>query len=116
MVANAGGSSPQVPMAQVTDEAFERVLAANTKATFLVLLAAEVPGGGFTVNMVSAGPTDTGLLDSFPAEVNATLAMASPFGRLGTADDCACVVAFLASDGARWLSGQVLVANEAASA
>ncbi len=159
VVANAGVSSPQAPVAHVTDEAFERVLAGNTKATFLVLreaarrtadggriivigssttahpaagfgayaaskaaslmlvpiLAAEVAGRGITVNMVSAGPTDTGLLDSFPAEIKATLAKASPFGRLGTAEDCADVVAFLASDGARWLSGQVLVANGAAS-
>ncbi len=159
MVANAGVSSPQVPLADVTDEAFERVLAGNTKATFLVLreaarrvadggriivigssttahpaagfsaypaskatalmltpiLAAEVAGRGVTVNMVSAGPTDTGLLDSFPAEAKAALAKAGPFGRLGTAEDCADVVAVLAGDGARWLSGQVLVANGAVS-
>ena len=79
------------------------------------ILAAELAGRGITVNMVSAGPTDTGLLDSFPAETKAALARASPFGRLGTAGDCADIVAFLASNDARWLSGQVLVANGAAS-
>ena len=159
VVANAGVSSPQVPLADVTDEAFEHVLAGNTRETFLVLreaarrvrdggriivmgssttahpaagfgayaaskasalmltpiLAAELGGRGITVNTISAGPTDAGLLDSFPADVKAALAKASPFGRLGTAGDCADVVAFLAGDGARWLSGQVLVANGAAS-
>lgn len=82
---------------------------------FTPILAAELGSPGITTNMVSAGPTDTGLLDNFSAEEKAALAKASPFGRLGTAKDTADVVAFLASDDARWLSGQIFVANGAAT-
>ncbi|MFT4507163.1 hypothetical protein [Caballeronia sp. 15711] len=45
----------------------------------------------------------------------AALTAANSFGRLGTARDTADVVGFLASDDARWLSGQMVVANGAAS-
>lgn len=159
VVANAGVASPRMPIAEVPDEAVERTLAGNARATFLVLreaarrtrnggriviigssttmhpavgfsayaaskapslvltpiLAAELAPRGITVNAVAAGPTDAGFLDHWPAEAKTTLAAASPFGRLGTARDTADVVAFLVSEDARWLSGQVLVANGAAS-
>jgi 3-oxoacyl-[acyl-carrier protein] reductase len=91
---------------------------AASKAPSLVLtpiLAVELAPCGITVNLVAAGPTDAGFLDHWSPDAKAALAAASPFGRLGTARDTADVVGFLASDGARWLSGQVLVANGAAS-
>ena len=91
---------------------------AASKAPALMLapiLAAELASRGVTVNVVAAGPTDAGFLDHWTAEDKAKLASASPFGRIGTPEDTADVVAFLASENARWLSGQVLVANGAAS-
>ena len=91
---------------------------AASKAPALMLapiLAAELASRGITVNVVAAGPTDAGFLDHWTAEDKAKLASASPFGRIGTPEDTADIVAFLASENARWLSGQVLVANGAAS-
>ena len=82
---------------------------------FTPILAAELAARNITVNVVSAGPTDAGFLESWSKKDKAALAAASPFNRLGTAQDTADIVAFLASDDARWLSGQVLVANGAAS-
>ncbi|MEY9886591.1 NAD(P)-dependent dehydrogenase (short-subunit alcohol dehydrogenase family) [Catenulispora sp. MAP12-49] len=44
-------------------------------------------------------------------ELIARIASAAPLERLGTPDDIAESVAFLAGDGGRWINGQVLYAN-----
>ena len=91
---------------------------AGTKAPTLVLpriLAAELAPRGVTVNLLVSGAVDAGFLDDWSEEDKAKLAAASPFNRLGTPQDIADVAAFLASDDARWLSGQTLVANGAAT-
>jgi 3-oxoacyl-[acyl-carrier protein] reductase len=67
-------------------------------------LALELAPKGVTVNTVSPGFTDTDMLDEANArQVGAEM---SPFKRVGTVQDIADVVAFVASDGARWLTGQ----------
>lgn len=58
-----------------------------------------------TVNAINPGPTDTGWAD---AELHAAVARSSPSGRWGTPDDAANLVAWLASDEAAWITGQVL--------
>ncbi|MFN2521216.1 MAG: SDR family NAD(P)-dependent oxidoreductase, partial [Candidatus Limnocylindria bacterium] len=60
---------------------------------------------GITVNVVSPGPTDTGWIT--PAMVDA-MERGSPLGRVGLPEDIADVIVFLASDKARWLTGQLL--------
>jgi 3-oxoacyl-[acyl-carrier protein] reductase len=66
-------------------------------------LAEELADRGVTVNTVNPGPTDTGwgLGDHDPGR-------AMPFGRWGEPDDAARLVAWLCSDDARWITGQVI--------
>jgi 3-oxoacyl-[acyl-carrier protein] reductase len=66
-------------------------------------LAAELAPRGITVNAVNPGPTDTGWVTE---EMRAALLPRLPFGRLGTPEDTARLVGFLASDAAAWITGQ----------
>ncbi len=66
-------------------------------------LADELAHRGITVNCVNPGPTDTGW---GLAERDHNSAM--PFGRWGEPDDAARLVAWVCSDDARWLTGQVI--------
>ncbi|MFD0688101.1 glucose 1-dehydrogenase [Actinomadura fibrosa] len=71
--------------------------------------ACELGPRGITVNTVSPGTTDTDLLRSTNSpEQLQTAASLTPLGRLGQPADVADVVAFLASEDARWLTGQNL--------
>ena len=63
---------------------------------------------GITVNVVSPGPTDTGWITAGMVE---GMERGSPLGRVGRPDDIADVIVFLASDQARWLTGQLLFAG-----
>jgi 3-oxoacyl-[acyl-carrier protein] reductase len=87
-----------------------------TKGAINVLartLAPAVGARGITVNTVAPGVTDTGKLDwmyANPAAEAATRS-ASAMGRIGRPDDVASVVAFLASDEAGWITGQLLDAS-----
>lgn len=67
--------------------------------------ARELGRYGITVNIISPGPTQTGWI---PAELEAEIVRTIPLGRLGQAQDIADVAIFLASDQARWLTGQIL--------
>jgi 3-oxoacyl-[acyl-carrier protein] reductase len=60
---------------------------------------------GITVNGVNPGPTDTGWAD---AETRAAVEERMPLRRWGTPDDAARAVAWLASEEAGWITGQVL--------
>lgn len=73
--------------------------------TFTRSLAPAVMGHGITVNAVNPGVTDTGWIT--PVLGEALLAM-MPAGRFGTPEDAARVVAWLASDEAQWITGQVI--------
>lgn len=76
--------------------------------------AKELGARGITVNMVIPGATSPGMIDSAP-EYRAYFENASPFGRLGTAEEIAALVAFLASPAASWVSGAHILANGAAN-
>jgi 3-oxoacyl-[acyl-carrier protein] reductase len=75
-------------------------------------LARELRGRDVTVNVVAPGPTATDLyLDGKDQETIDRAAQAPPLQRLGTPEDIAGVVAFLAGPDGRWVNGQVLRAN-----
>jgi 3-oxoacyl-[acyl-carrier protein] reductase len=74
--------------------------------------AHELAQRGVTVNSVRPGATDTDALrGTTPAEIVAQIPAMTPLGRLGQPEDIAEVVAFLASDGGRWITGQVINAG-----
>jgi 3-oxoacyl-[acyl-carrier protein] reductase len=67
--------------------------------------AHEFGPAGITVNVVSPGPIQTGWIS---AGMLPAIEADTPLGRVGQPEDVADVVAFLASDRARWLTGQTL--------
>lgn len=79
--------------------------------TFAQALASEVGFSGIRVNVVAPGAIDTPMLDLLtPAQRQAVVA-ATPCGRLGLPEDIANLVAFLVSERADFIHGQVLSIN-----
>lgn len=80
-------------------------------------LACELGPRGILVNAVSAGlvPTDSVRLHPRFEELAARARAASPLGRLGSPEDVAAAVLFLASPLAAWMTGQTLVVDGGAS-
>src|SRR5215203_2261770 len=72
---------------------------------FTRTLASEVGHKGITVNAVNPGPTDTGWISE---ELAQELLPRFPLGRIGRPEDAARLVAFLASDEAAWITGQII--------
>ena len=110
-----GGSIINVSSSMVLVAPLELGAYAASKAAVDVLtrvLAKELRGRDVTVNAVAPGPTATAaFLDSTPPEEQAKLAALPPLGRLGSPDDIASVVSFLAGPGGRWVNGQVVYTN-----
>jgi 3-oxoacyl-[acyl-carrier protein] reductase len=71
-------------------------------------LAKEVGSRGITVNALAPGFIDTQMTRQLPEEQRQELARRIPLGSLGTPRDVAEAVAFLASEEARYITGQVL--------
>ena len=67
--------------------------------------AAELGPSGVTVNGVAPGPVQTDLMNSVMTE---EIKASTPLGRIGAPQDIADVVAFLASDDARGVTGQTI--------
>jgi 3-oxoacyl-[acyl-carrier protein] reductase len=146
VVANAATAIIK-PLADATEEDYDRVFDTNTKGVFFILqeaarrlrdggriivtstggtrmffgqtslylgskgaveqfvrvLSRELGPRNITVNAISPGFTDTELL---PDRDRAVAAGMSPFDRIGNPKEVAEVAAFLASDAARWVTGQ----------
>ncbi|MET0228279.1 MAG: SDR family oxidoreductase [Actinomycetes bacterium] len=74
-------------------------------AGITVSLADTLADRGITVNTVNPGPTDTAYVDQATRE---RVAKMFPAGRWGTPDDAARLVAWLCTDDAAWVTGQVI--------
>ena len=78
---------------------------------FTKSLAREVGVRGITVNAIAPGFIETDMTDSLPDEQKDALASQIPMGRLGTTDEVAQAVLFLAGDGGSYITGQTLHVN-----
>jgi len=74
-------------------------------ASITATLADELGDAGITVNTVNPGPVDTGYA---PPDVVTAVAARFPAGRWGEPDDPARLIAWLVTDEARWITGQVI--------
>jgi len=156
VLVNNAGMMHTKPLAEVTEEDFDRHFALNAKGTFFACQAAvehlneggriinistSVVGGmfpgysvyagtkgaveqftrqlakelgpkGITINVVAPGPVNTELfLEGKSEQQIAGIAGMNAFGRLGETDDIVGAVQFLASEEARWITGQTLRVN-----
>jgi len=74
-------------------------------------LAREIGSRGITVNAVAPGFIATDMTADLGEDAHAKLSDQIPLGRLGSAEDIAHAVLFLAGDGAAYITGQVLHVN-----
>src|SRR5262249_34401199 len=83
----------------------------SSKAGIIALTkttAKELGSRGITANAVAPGFIQTVMTDSLPEELRAQMLKQVPLARLGTAEDVAQVVLFLASDDSSYVTGQVI--------
>lgn len=75
---------------------------------FTKSIAREVATRGITVNAIAPGLIETDMTTGLSEEIRKNIMSKIPLGSLGQPDDIASAVAFLASDDARYITGQVL--------
>ena len=100
--------SPQILLDKVCESfGVPDILVNNAcySVSFVKTFAVEVAEKKITVNAINPGPTDTGWMNE---ELKQYLLPKFPFGRIGTPNDAARLVRFLASDEAEWIIGQVI--------
>ncbi|MEX1143430.1 MAG: 3-oxoacyl-[acyl-carrier-protein] reductase [Anaerolineales bacterium] len=78
---------------------------------FTKALAREVAARNITVNAIAAGYVDTEIWAGVPEDMREAFIKMIPLGRKGTPEDIANAVAFLASDEAAYITGQVLAVD-----
>ncbi|HEY1910758.1 MAG TPA: 3-oxoacyl-ACP reductase FabG [Vicinamibacterales bacterium] len=78
---------------------------------FAKALAREVASRNITVNVVTPGMIDTDMTRAITDKAQVDWAAQIPLGRLGSVDDIAAAVCFLASDEASYITGHVLAVN-----
>ena len=105
------GSSGNIYTALLSEQ---NCMSANSEAGiigFTKALAKEVGSRNITVNAVAPGFIPTDLTSVLPEEQIKVIVQNTPLGRLGTLEDVAHTVLFLASDEASFITGQVLTVD-----
>ena len=74
-------------------------------------IAKELGSRGITANVVAPGYVDTDMTTSLSDKAKAMMVSQIPLGRVGTPEDIAAAVVFLASDQAAYITGQVIHVN-----
>lgn len=103
-IASINGQKGQI--GQVNYSAAKAGVIGFTKA-----LALECANKGITVNVIAPGYIDTDMVKAVPQNVLDSIIGQIPVGRLGTAEEIAHVVSFLAGDGAGFITGSTITAN-----
>ncbi len=103
-ITSVSGQAGQIGQANYS--AAKAGLIGLTKAT-----ARELGSRGITCNAVAPGMIVTELTDNLSAELKTEINARTPLGRFGTVDEVSAAVAFLASDEAAYITGQVLAVD-----
>ena len=131
LLVNNAGVAGQALFQDITDDLWHRYFAVNVDGAFHAIqavlpamlhahegcivnissMAAIASPTGIRVNCVAPGVIQTDMLSALPPEVLPQLAQETPLGRLGTPEDIAAAVSFLADDKASFITGQVLTAD-----
>jgi len=74
-------------------------------------MAMEVGSRGVTVNCVAPGFIETDMTAELPEDIKAKMLERIALGRLGQVDEIAATVAFLASPGAAYITGETIHVN-----
>jgi 3-oxoacyl-[acyl-carrier protein] reductase len=103
-----GGRIINLTSGQSLGEMCNEIAYAVTKGAIETLtktISQKIATKGITINAVNPGPTDTGWMDE---NLTTLILEKSPMGRIGTPKDAARLIAFLASDEADWITGQII--------
>jgi 3-oxoacyl-[acyl-carrier protein] reductase len=103
-----GGRIISLTSGQSLGEMSSEIAYAITKGAIETLtktISQTIAQKGITINAVNPGPTDTGWMDETTKEL---ILKKSPMGRIGTPIDAARLIAFLASEEAEWITGQII--------